>query len=269
MTFKALARALLPPIVYELAARHRGPGWSGDYASWSDALAASTGYDTKVILERVEAAALKVKRGEAVHERDGVLFDSIEYSWPLLSGLLWVAARDAGRLDVVDFGGALGSTYAQNRHFLAPLRALRWSVVEQSHFVERGRRSFQDERLRFYESLEACLAENTPNVLVLSSVLQYLEQPYELLAGLDRFPFAIVDLTPVHDGPDDRLTVQEVPPSIYPARYPCWFFSEARLVAALERSSRVVAAFDSYIGQNLRVAGTRARYRGYIVERAR
>ena len=267
MTFKALARALLPPIVVDLAARHRDPAWSGNFRSWSDALAASSGYDSPVILDRVEAAALKVKRGEAVHERDGVVFETIEYSWPLLSGLLWVAARDGGRLDVVDFGGALGSTYAQNRHFLAPLEALRWSVVEQPRFVERGRRSFQDERLRFYPSLEECMAENTPNVLVLSSVLQYLERPYELLAGLDRFPFTIIDLTPVHDGPDDRLSVQEVPPSIYPARYPCWLFGEARLAAALGRSSRVVAAFDSYIGQNLRVGGLRARYRGYILER--
>ena len=183
MKLKALARALLPPIVADLARRHIAPAWSGDYASWAEALAASSGYDAPAILDRVEAAALKVKRGEAVHERDSVVFDAIEYSWPLLSGLLWAAARD-GRLDVVDFGGALGSTYAQNRHFLQPLPSLRWSVVEQPHFVERGRRSFQDERLRFYESLEACLTENTPNVLVLSSVLQYLERPYDLLAGL-------------------------------------------------------------------------------------
>ena len=269
MTFKAIARSLLPPIVADLAARHRDPAWSGDYPSWAEALADSSGYDSPVILERVAAAALKVRHGEAVHERDGVVFEAIEYSWPLLAGLLWVAAREGGRLDVLDFGGALGSTYAQNRHFLAPLAALRWSVVEQPHFVARGRSEFQDERLRFYESVEACLAENRPNVLVLSSVLQYLERPYELLEGLDRFPFAVVDLTPVHGGHDDRLTVQEVPPGIYPARYPCWIFSEARLIAALQRSARVVAAFDAYLGHDLSVAGLKARYRGYILERGR
>jgi putative methyltransferase (TIGR04325 family) len=266
MTLKGIAKSLLPPVVADLAARRHAPAWSGDYRSWAEAMAEASGYDAPSILDRVETAALRVKRGEAVYERDGVVFDAIQYSWPLLAGLMWVAARE-GRLDVVDFGGALGTTYFQNRRFLEMLREVRWSIVEQRHWVERGRRAFADERLRFHESLEQALTEGAPNVLVLSSVLQYLEHPYELLAALDRFRYAIIDLTPVHPGPSDRLTVQEVPPSIYPARYPCWMLSEPRLRAALETRGRVVAEFDAEMGRDLRVSGLAARYRGYILER--
>ncbi|HKQ56814.1 MAG TPA: methyltransferase, TIGR04325 family [Candidatus Eisenbacteria bacterium] len=268
MTLKALAKSLMPPVVADLAARRHAPAWAGDYGSWAEAMAASSGYDAPSILERVEASALRVKRGEAVYERDGVVFDAIQYSWPLLAGLMWVAAREGGRLDVVDFGGALGTTYFQNRRFLEGLREVRWSIVEQPHWVERGRRSFQDERLRFHESLEQALAAGSPNLIVVSSVLQYLEQPHDLLAAFDRFPFAIIDLTPVHPGAQDRLTVQEVPPTIYPARYPCWMLSEPKLRAALATRGRVVTDFDAAFGQDLRVPGLEARYRGYVVERS-
>lgn len=268
MTVRGLARALLPPVVVDLLARPGRNAWTGDYRTWAEAAADSTGYDAQLILDRIEAAALQVKRGEAAYERDGVLFDEIEYSWPLLAGLLSAAARDGGRLEVVDFGGALGTTYFQNRAFLSTLPEVRWNVVEQPHFIARGRAGFQDDRLRFHDSIDACLAEGRPNVLVLSSVLQYLERPYELLAGARRFPSVIVDLTPVHGGDRDRLTVQRVPPSIYPARYPCWLFSEGRLLAALRESFRLVAAFDCTLGRELRVDTLHARYRGYLLDRA-
>jgi putative methyltransferase (TIGR04325 family) len=268
-TIKNLAKALLPPVVTATLNDWIGDPvvWSGDYRSWNEAVAASGRYDAAHILERVADSALRVKRGEAEYERDGVLFDEIQYSWPLLAGLLWVAARSAGRLDVLDFGGALGSTYFQNRRFLRGLAEVRWSIVEQPAFVARGKQDFEDETLRFYETVEACQRERTPSVVVLSSVLQYLERPYELIESLrGRFQHLIVDLTGVHGGERDVLTVQHVPETIYPARYPCWFFSEARLRAALEREYALAAAFDSHIGQQVRAARVRARYRGFILE---
>ncbi|MCU1279095.1 MAG: hypothetical protein JWM53_2641 [bacterium] len=267
---KLLAKRLLPPLIVELAARHRSAGsvWSGDYGSWADATADSIGYDSDVILERVREAALKVKRGEAVYERDSVLFEEIEYSWPTLAALLWIAARNGGRLDVLDFGGALGSTYQQNRRFLAALAEVRWSVVEQPRLVACGKQLFADEQLRFYESIDACLAERAPQVVLLSSVLQYLEQPHALLQCLrDRFPLVVLDLTPVAAEARDRLTVQTVPPSIYPARYPCWIFSEELLLAELKRHFDVVAEFDSHLGQDIRIGRRRVRYRGFILAR--
>lgn len=267
---RGLAKRWLPPIVVELAARVRSSGssWSGDYSSWADAVADSTGYDDSLILQRVEAAALAVKRGEAVYERDSVLFDAIEYSWPTLAALLWVAARNGGRLDVLDFGGSLGSSYRQNARFLRELADVRWSVVEQPQFVASGRQLLADDTLRFYETIEACLAERSPQVMLLSSVLQYLEQPH---AWLDRAraacPFVIIDLIPVANLAADRLTVQTVPPRIYPARYPCWIFSASGLAAALGRNFDVVAEFDSHLGQDIRIGSLPVRYRGFILAR--
>src|SRR5262245_37179159 len=110
----------------------------GDFSTWADARSLSTGYDAPDILEKVRRSTLAVVSGSAAFERDSVAFENTEYSLPLLACLLYVATRSANRLDVLDFGGSLGSSYWQNRKLLTHLDHLRWSVVEQPHFVEVG-----------------------------------------------------------------------------------------------------------------------------------
>jgi putative methyltransferase (TIGR04325 family) len=218
---------------------------SGDYDSWAEALADSTGYDAEIILERTRAALLKVKNHEAVYERDSVLFEDVQYSWPLLAGLMWVAARSGGRLNVLDFGGSLGTTYFQNRSFLSGLRQVRWNIVEQARHVETGKQWFENDQLRFYARIEECLAETEPQVIVLSSVLQYLSDPYDKLnellnSGCDHI---IIDRTPFWDGPTDRLCLQHVPAEIYPASYPSWVFSRRRFASHLTRRWNIICEF--------------------------
>ena len=127
-TVKSVANKILPSKY----------GWSGDYTDWQTALQKGTGYNATNILELVKEATLKVKNGEAVYERDAVLFDTIEYSWPLLSGLMLAAAKNKGSLNVVDFGGSLGSSYFQNRFYLRELESVSWNVIEQPAFVDCG-----------------------------------------------------------------------------------------------------------------------------------
>jgi hypothetical protein len=52
-----------------------------------------------------------VKTGEAVYERDSVLFDEIQYSFPVIAALLRVASANKGKLNVLDFGGSEKSHY--------------------------------------------------------------------------------------------------------------------------------------------------------------
>ena len=69
--------------------KYRKYGWIGNYANWQEAQIRSVGYDTEEILGSVRDSLLKVKNGEAIYERDSVVFDQIQYSWPLLAGLLF------------------------------------------------------------------------------------------------------------------------------------------------------------------------------------
>jgi len=253
MRVKDVIKQLTPPAFIHVAKRLRGNGptgalgLSGDYRSWDEAMAASTGYDSDVILEKTRLALLAVKNGEAGYERDSVLFDEIEYAWPLLAGLMWVAARCGGALNVLDFGGSLGSTYFQNRAFVSTLPEVRWNIVEQSRHVETGKAWFEDDRLHFYADIAGCLAETQPNVVLLSSVLQYLERPYAILDQVLALPgeHVIIDRTPFWAGPSDRLCVQTVPPSIYPASYPSWIFSRQQFRSRLDDDWQCIVTFDN------------------------
>ncbi len=51
-------------------------GWFGDYHTWGDAVIDTIGYDSDEIFQKVSKASLKVKTGEAVYERDSVIFDT-------------------------------------------------------------------------------------------------------------------------------------------------------------------------------------------------
>src|SRR5436305_14010450 len=100
--------------------------FSGNYKSWEEAERDSTGYAAPEILQKTRAALLKVKAGEAAFERDSVIFDTMQYNFSLLAGLLRAAAANHGRLSVLDFGGSLGSTYFQQRSFLCDVTDLHW-----------------------------------------------------------------------------------------------------------------------------------------------
>ena len=249
MKLKDMIRLITPPVFIHLANRLCGNryGLAGDYHSWDEAVAASTGYDSDIILERTKVALLKVKSGEAAYERDTLLFDEIQYAWPMLAGLMWVSARNGGMLNVLDFGGSLGSTYFSNRRFLEHLPAVRWNIVEQPAHVRVGKELFEDNRLKFYESIEDCLAQTSPNVAIVSGVLQYMEHPYNLLGKLMNLPVTsvIVDRTPFWNEKSDRLCIQRIAPSIFNASYPMWIFSLHKFQNALNMAT-LVEEFDGF-----------------------
>lgn len=245
---RTLAKAAIPGSARDWLRRHFAPRlFRGDYRTWTEACARSGGYDDSHILERAVMATRAVCHGYAAWERDTVLFHEEFCHRPLLESLRTAAAAAGGKLSVLDFGGALGSTWWQHRRWLADLVEVRWSVVEQRGFVEAGRREFTVGPLRFYETVEACFAAEHPTVVLLSSVLPYVERPHALLAELAarECDWLIIDRTGLTKDGRDRLTVQHVPASIYRASYPCWFFDRTRLLAALRPHWEVVAEWPA------------------------
>jgi putative methyltransferase (TIGR04325 family) len=265
---RAIVKDWLPPAILRLRRHYRSGGirFEGNYVTWEDASSQCTGYDAAHILEKVLDATLKVKRGEAAFERDSVLFDEIEYAWPVTAGLMWAAAQNGGRLDVLDFGGSLGSSYFQNRVFLAELPHVRWSVVEQVNYVEAGREHIQDDTLRFYSSIDDCHVENKPNVVLLSSVLQYLAEPKLTLIKLIDFSpdYLIVDRTPfLNIQGSSIINIQRVPPKVYLASYPIWFFDLNEFIELLKNLGySKVCAFES-----LDKLSDSSTWRGFLFKR--
>lgn len=244
-------------------------GYFGDYSAWSDAAHDSTGYESDLIFNKVKDSLLKVQNGEAAYERDTVLFRKIQYSWPLLSCLLWIASRNNNRLNLLDFGGSLGSSYYQNRNWLNHLKEFKWNIVEQFRFVEYGKQHFADEQLRFFYSIDDCCLAEKPQAILLGSVLEYLEKPYEFLQKvLDyEFDYIIIDRTTFLLSDSDRLTVQVIPPEIYEASYPCWFLSVNKVLRMILQKYDLVVDFPVY-AEPLEVPGvTEGRFLGFLFKK--
>ncbi len=259
-----------PPAVSRWGARRiNGRNVFREFAgTWGQATDSVPGYGDSAILERVAAATRAVERGDAAYERDSVLFDDPEYSWPLIAALTHRAAAD-GRLSVLDFGGSLGSTYRQCRTFLDDLPDVAWGVVEQAGFVAVGRAEFTTDRLSFHPSVAICAERLEPNVILLASTLQYLPEPHALLDDLAAVPAStlVIDRTPIGDADDDVLCIQQVPASIYAAQYPMWVLSRSRLLEALGRHWEVVAEYDAGHGTETTDAGHEFTWRGLILTR--
>lgn len=240
-------------------------GWSGNFKNWEEAREKTKGYDSENILNKVKSATLKVKKGEAVFERDSVVFPEIEYSWPLLSTLMWVAAKNQGTLSVIDFGGSLGSSYFQNRRFLSGLQDVKWSVVEQPNFVATGSDEIADNSLKFFSSIEDVLKHRgKPDLLIIACTLPYIEQPYELLQRLlsYKIPYILIDNTPFNFQENDRITVQKIHPAIYEASYPCWFLNYKKVKETILSEYSILEEYknDLYIYLD----GEKIQYQGIL-----
>ena len=217
---------------------------------------------------------LKVQRGEAAQERDSVVFDRVQHSYPLLFGLLRSAARNGGRLKVVDVGGSLGSTFFQCRPLLTPEASLpestvSWSIVEQPLFAACGRQHFENAELHFYDDLETCLAKERPDIALLSSVLPYVETPHALLDTISQAVSSVlIDRTPLWSALPDRLTVQSVPASIYgfPGSYPAWILNRERLLGTSRIGFELCTSSMRSPGPSTST-GTCADDRGFLLER--
>jgi len=224
-------------------------GWFGNYTSWEDAAAVAGGYDSANILGITRDALLQVKNGTAVYERDSVLFAEKEYPFPLISCLLRSAALLKRPLHILDFGGSLGSTYYQVKDFIDNESCASWNIVEQEHYVNCGKENFEDDHLKFYFSIEDCLQEKKIDLILVSSSAQYLPAPHQFLEKLAGYnpDFIVFDRTAFHNGAQDRITLQTVPPEIYEASYPSWFFNAEGFLSHFSANYRIICELPPYV----------------------
>jgi putative methyltransferase (TIGR04325 family) len=130
------------------------------------------------------------------------------YNYPMLSAMLFSMGRclknNGRKTDVLDFGGSLGVSWFKNRAFFEGLCG-RYCVVEQKCVVELGKEKVPE--VEFYYTIEECLSTGiSRDVCLFSSVLQYLDNPMEMVDSIlkagfdniivDRALFAADEVTP-------------------------------------------------------------------------
>jgi len=242
-------------------------GWFGNYPNWKDAQAASRGYDAGNILQKVKDSTLKVKNGEAVFERDGMLVDQIDYSWPLLANLLAIALENNNRLSVFDFGGSLGNAFFQNRAYLQRLQSLSWTVIEQENYVTAGKKEIAGDGLDFQYTIDDAISDKgLPDILLLGCVIPYLDDPYAMIRSFcgKKIPYIIIENTYFNDEAVDRLTVQKVPPVYYEASYPAWFLDYGKVKKEFAPNYDIITEYQNE--QALYFYGRRISYQGFVAK---
>ena len=247
-------KIFIPPFIidfFRYLNRKKKIYFSGTYPDWISAKNKSSGYDAENILKKILNATNLVVSGKANYEQDGKVFYKNSYSYELISVLLKAALENKNRLCVLDFGGALGSTYFRNRYFLKDIESLKWCIVEQNNYVEAGKKAnFANNIISFHNLIEDVLKQNHPNVILFSGVLQYLPEPYVVLkkAISSKADYIIIDRNPFIREGDTKLSVQKIPGSLIKSSYPVWLFNEKDIKNLFFEEYIEVATFDALDG---------------------
>jgi putative methyltransferase (TIGR04325 family) len=251
-------------IIFQLKALTGKKGYYGHYKNWQLAEKHCRGYENPIILQKVLEATLAVQRGDYAFERDGFLFKKADYDFHLISALFFVSAQKNNCLNVLDFGGSLGSHFFQHKKFISLLDSISWMVVEQKHFVDAGKQHIKEDDLHFFENYSQAIHFRRPDILLLGCVLPYLEKPYE---WLERFaalniPYLLIDKHPIIHSENDRLCIQKYRLYGESISYPAWFFSENKFLQQLNQYYEVV--YD-YLCPDL--CNIKAEFKGYFLKK--
>ena len=246
-SLKNFIKLLIPPVFFKLYQKfHRSAwGYTGIYASFSEAEQHANGYDSPEIIKKVLCSTKKVLAKEAVFERDSVLFYTEEYNYELIFSLYNVALQ-TGRLHVLDFGGALGSTFRQHLKLLKPaIKDICWNIVEQDSFLKAAESIDFEEELHFFKTIDEVMENTEIDVILFSSVLQYLENPSEIIEKAHNIRYIIIDKHPEFCTKTEPLfTVQNVSEPVYNASYPLKIWGNGELQKTFDKTHYAINTWE-------------------------
>jgi putative methyltransferase (TIGR04325 family) len=223
-------------------------------------------------LEETRAPSWEKERHKAIlrgAERDGFILPAPEFQFPVIAGILRSALQNENEINILDFGGSIGSVYFQFKSFFPFGTNIRWNIVELPETVEHGRKHFENNELYFYYSIDECLRNTNPKIVLLSGVLQCLEAPDAVLRKCGEIGAStlIIDRTTCSESVEDRLAVQIITSPGRYFEYPLWILSESRLIGELSKHWRFLAGFESAVDGMVVVEDIPVHYRGFLFER--
>ena len=204
--------------------------YSGCYTTWEEAESESKGYDQKNIFEKNLLALEQILVGNKKCEKDTILYDDYQYSFPTILGLNFASNQNDNPISVLDYGGGFASSYFRNYKILKQFK-LNWTVVEQDHIVEAGIQKFKGINQISYltnTQLQEHLDQFNFNLVLLGSSIQFFANPAEILKSFSsqNLRSIVVEQTPFVEGGSSRITIQNVKEPVYDASYPVWHFNE-------------------------------------------
>lgn len=240
----------------------------GDYDSWNQCLKDCQGYDDPVIINKVIDAIQKVIDGSAAWERDSYLFYEQKYAHQICAMILRCALQNGNSgVRVLDIGGSLGSTYFQNRNYLAEVKNLEYVIAEQEHYANYGRANLENDVLKFIGSRENYEDFGEFDIVLLSGSLQYIFEYEEIIAKVEKVKPHYIIIDRILVGNKKRICKQTVPETIYKSSYPVWIFTEEEIESFFSVDYTIVERDMASVSEQAFFTDGMADSRFYVFEK--
>jgi len=188
------------------------------------------GYSSLIIANKIYESTKQVINGEARYERDGVLFSDDCWDLNIITSILFVMkSLNKNEINIVDFGGGMGTTYYKNKDILSKIITQNWNIVEQDAFIKFGRK-IDNPKVKFYKSIDdfIALSGNQIDLIIVSNVIQYIDNSYSVIESLyDKSKFILFNKVPLSNHIEDKLFLQIINPKIYDAMYDITIYSKS------------------------------------------
>lgn len=203
--------------------------WDGVYESFAQVPVAGDGFVSNAWLtdmERYTRAAIK-----ALCDDGSAIPANVPQYHALLAMLVSTLPVMDRPVRVLDFGGGMGIGFANVSRCMAAGLDVEYLIVDNEESCERGRRLLEDfSSVSFMSELPRDV--EGVDVIVLSSVLQFVEEYEKLLSSLAAFrpTHWLFSFLPAGDVPTFASAQLNVPGSVLPV----WFFNVRELVEKIE-----------------------------------
>lgn len=201
------------------------PIWEGVYADFTEAPQDGPGYDSErwrsAILAKLAATRAAAAQHTTTIPAEVCYQDSM---LPVVAALV-LAAR--GRVEVLDFGGALGADYYPVVRSLPVNADISFHIVENNAVCALGRKAFSDDpKVHFHERLPPP-SEVTCDIIHLGSSLHYVADWQALLQGFCNYSPSYLLLS---DLPAGEIPTYASSQRYYESRMPVWFFNAKEVI---------------------------------------
>lgn len=218
--------------IYRRFLYYRGP-----YKTWDEAKKMSHGYNHKVIFNKTKKAALMILKKNYGYERDSKIFYDNNYNKYLVSKINFVKKKT---VNILDYGGSLGSIYFQNKKKIN--KEIVWSIIDLKKIVQEGKKNFESRNLKFFYNLKHYKKKMLPDILILSSSLQYLKNWHNILSQLVALKpkYIFILKTSFSEKKQNQIFIQKIPSSIYKSSYPFWGLDLGVILKILSNKYRLL-----------------------------
>ena len=222
--------------------------YSGDYASWEEAMKDCTGYADEEILRKVIDASNKVMAGEACYERDSCLFYEPKFTYPLCAAILRCAIQNMDKgVRILDIGGSLGSTYFQNKEYLSNIKNLEYVIAEQNNYADYGHENMENRELKFVRSEDSWEEYGRFDIILMAGSLQYISNYHEIIARIKKAKPQYIILDKIIISNRKRIC-RVIPEGIYKSSYPEIIFEEEEILGLFKPDYVVTEKENASIG---------------------